>query len=643
MSKIVKRANFKSTTRTVNLLGRDNVLDYRSAILELVKNSYDAFSKRVDINIKGDTIVVENKSGDKITTTEDKKATELEVIDYGNGMSLEKILDVFFTLGTDDKTNIVSVKHSNTERVMNGSMGIGRLSLGRLGSESQIITSNGKTAHSFVINWDNFKSGKPLETVKIDIEELTLEEFVLEYKKRNLKNNEKKGTILISRQLNDEWFLSDKNLAGTNYSLLKLTLNKLKNPLKLTESDDFQIVLNYFDEQELIEPSISEVSTDALIEFSFSHESDLLIFDGYFDEINISQLPPDFVNSKFEKLKNHIQDDNGENRKRYYFSDSYKISEFIPDKVPENPIGGFDGMLYFTKKTGTTKYPFINNPVFKTNEFEIEPGILLYRDGFRIRPYGEIDTIGFDWIGIENERAKNPAGAARAGYIMQANQLSGYINITKEANGGFEDQANREGLKNSEEFTFLRKIILQIIKNFSFVRSEIFILYNDFLKEQTDVNNHSEAGKKLKKKIDRLIAKHQGSREELFSDIEFINLLTPQSLLELYSLSDVSIEEKDNLINESDMLRTMATQGIVMSTFAHQIKNDRNFFEGIPNTLITMGDYYSKEFSYDFRSFIEDYNLYDYASIVTDKNSSILGFIDSSVNNPTRDKKKKLI
>lgn len=40
-----KIANFKATTRTVNLLGRDNVLDYRSAVLELVKNSYDAFSK----------------------------------------------------------------------------------------------------------------------------------------------------------------------------------------------------------------------------------------------------------------------------------------------------------------------------------------------------------------------------------------------------------------------------------------------------------------------------------------------------------------------------------------------------------------------------------------------------------------------
>ena len=37
MAEKVKEVSFKSTTRTVNLLGRDNVLDYRSAILELVK------------------------------------------------------------------------------------------------------------------------------------------------------------------------------------------------------------------------------------------------------------------------------------------------------------------------------------------------------------------------------------------------------------------------------------------------------------------------------------------------------------------------------------------------------------------------------------------------------------------------------
>lgn len=635
MAEIVKKVSFKSTTRTVNLLGRDNVLDYRSAILELVKNSYDAFSNQVNIRIIGKDVIINERK--------DKRATSLEIIDYGQGMSLDKIINVFFTLGTDDKTYITSIKHPDSERVMNGSMGIGRLSLGRLGNISCVITSNGSEAYRFSINWNNFITGKALDTVKVNIEQLSLNEFISEYKNRGLENPKCSGTILIASELKDEWLLSDKGQSGTNYSLLKLTLNKLKNPLKLEKSGEFRIILDYFEEKEEIEPSLSDVSTDAEVSFVFSHDSDMLVLDGYFDEIDINQLPPDFVNAKFDKLKDYIQDNNGRKRNRYHFEREFKISEYVTDNIPNNPIGDFDGVLYFTKKTGSNKYPFLKKPAMGTNTVDIEPGILLYRDGFRIRPYGEIDTIGFDWLGIENERAKNPAGVARNGYIMQANQLSGYVNITKEKNGGFEDQANREGLKNSAEFEYLESIIFRIVKDFSSIRSEIIILYNDFLKEQANVQHFSEEGKKTKKKLDSLVNKHQGNLKELYQDPEYEALVSnPQSLFEMYSLQDTTAEENSSLVSESDTLRTMATQGIVMSTFAHQIKNDKMFFKMIPQNLKDTGDYYSKLFKSDFHKIEKRYNLYDFSEAVERKATNILGFIESSVNNPTRDKKEKI-
>ena len=635
MAEIVKKVSFKSTTRTVNLLGRDNVLDYRSAILELVKNSYDAFSNQVNIRIIGEDITVNKKK--------DKKATSIEIIDYGQGMSFDKIINVFFTLGTDDKTHTTSIKFQKSERVMNGSMGIGRLSLGRLGNISCVITSDGREAYRFSIDWNSFTTGGALDTVKVNIEQLSLSEFTSEYTNRGLENPNASGTILIASDLKDEWLLSDKGQSGTNYSLLKLTLNKLKNPLKLEKSGEFKIILDYFEEKEEIEPSLADVSTDAEISFAFSHDSDMLILDGYFDEIDISQLPPDFVNAKFDKLKKYIQDNNGKKRSRYHFEREFKISEYIPDKMPNNPIGDFDGVLYFTKKRRTGgNYPFIKGAI-QTNAFDIEPGILLYRDGFRIRPYGEVDTIGFDWVGIEKERTKNPAGVARSGYMMQANQLSGYVNITKEKNGGFEDQANREGLKNSAEFEYLESVLLRIVKDFSFIRSEIIILYNEFLKEKADVLHFSEKGKKTKKMLDSLVNKHKGNLQELYKDPEYEALVSnPQSLFEMYSLQDTTEEENSSLVNEGDTLRTMATQGIVMSTFVHQIKNDKNFFAEIPNHLIATGDYYSKRFNSNFREIEEPYNLYNFSKAIGRKTTNILGFLESSVNNPTRDKKEKI-
>ena len=614
MAETVKKVSFKSTTRTVNLLGRDNVLDYRSAILELVKNSYDAFSNQVNIRIIGKDVIINERK--------DKRATSLEIIDYGQGMSLDKIINVFFTLGTDDKTYITSIKHLDSERVMNGSMGIGRLSLGRLGNISCVITSNGSEAYRFSINWNNFITGKALDTVKVSIERLSLNEFISEYTNRGLENPKCSGTILIASELKDEWLLSDKGQSGTNYSLLKLALNKLKNPLKLEKSGEFKIILDYFEEKEEIEPSLADVSTDAEISFAFSHDSDMLILEGYFDEIDISQLPPDFVNAKFDKLKDYIQEKSGKKRSRYHFEREFKISEYIPDKMPNNPIGDFDGVLYFTKKTGSNKYPFLKRPAMGTNTVDIEPGILLYRDGFRIRPYGEVDTIGFDWVGIEKERTKNPAGVGRSSYIMQA---------------------NREGLKNSAEFEYLESVILRIVKDFSSVRSEIIILYNEFLKEKADVPLFSERGKKTKKKLDSLVNKHQGNLQGLYKDPEYEALVSnPQSLFEMYSLQDTTEEENSSLVSEGDTLRTMATQGIVMSTFAHQIKNDKMFFKTIPQNLKDIGDHYSILFKSDFHEIKKRYNLYDFSEAVERKTTNILGFIESSVNNPTRDKKEKI-
>lgn len=164
--------NFKATTRTVNLLGRDNVLDYRSAVLELVKNSYDAFSKDVEM-------IINEKS--------------IEIIDFGQGMSLEKIKEIFFTIGTDDKTKTASRKMDKNIRIMNGSMGIGRLSLGRLGKKSTVITSDGDQAHKFDIDWNTFSTGADLSTIKILISNINLEEFEKEYIDRGLENPEKRA------------------------------------------------------------------------------------------------------------------------------------------------------------------------------------------------------------------------------------------------------------------------------------------------------------------------------------------------------------------------------------------------------------------------------------------------------------------
>ena len=140
-----------------------------------------------------------------------------------------------------------------------------------------------------------------------------------------------------------------------------------------------------------------------------------------------------------------------------------------------------------------------------------------------------------------------------------------------------------------------------------------------------------------------LINKNKGNLQDLYKDPKYQELVAnPQSLFEMYSLQDITEEENSSLVTESDTLRTMATQGIVMSTFAHQIKNDKKFFQQIPQNLIDTGDYYSEYFNSDFHAFEQPYNLYDFSKAIGRKTTNILGFLESSVNNPTRDKKEKI-
>ena len=163
------------------------------------------------------------------------------------------------------------------------------------------------------------------------------------------------------------------------------------------------------------------------------------------------------------------------------------------------------------------------------------------------------------------------------------------------------------------------------------------------MKEKADVLHFSEKGKKTKKMLDSLVNKHKGNLQGLYRDPEYRALLSnPQSLFEMYSLQDTTEEENSSLVNEGDTLRTMATQGIVMSTFAHQIKNDKKFFQQIHQNLIDTGDYYSEYFNSDFHEFEQPYNLYGFSQAIERKTTNILGFLESSVNNPTRDKKEKI-
>src|SRR5262249_25626560 len=82
-------------------------------------------------------------------------------------------------------------------------------------------------------------------------------------------------------------------------------------------------------------------------------------------------------------------------------------------------------------------------------------GLMLYRDGFRVHPYGGPDD---DWLDLD-QRA-----FASQGYKVNRRQIIGKVDVTSSANPELIDQTNREGLRDSDEKRALVKLLKHVLE-----------------------------------------------------------------------------------------------------------------------------------------------------------------------------------
>ncbi|WP_323611477.1 ATP-binding protein [Erysipelothrix enhydrae] len=632
---MITRTKFKTNARTVNLLGKDNVLDFKSAVIELIKNSYDAYSEGVYICVDTNKMVI---------------------ADNGIGMSYEEIVDVFFTLGTDSKL-FDKERTIQMGREINGSMGIGRLSMGRISKKATIITSDGQSAFRFRFDWEDFDSGQDLADLSFEIEEVGLQKFEKIFSAFEEVENKVTGTIIIMEDLNDYWYSNeDKSILAANqnnnYDVLKKSLNGVLNPMKYT--NDFKIVLNYFGEVEQLTNETKLINSSAEMSIEYDSNNKELTLRGFFHEFDVNAFPDDFVEEYSDVVKGYLYNDKEKNLKFQFHHRINLINldgEIMDIKEVEGmkrkntvkeilDIGNFSGKLYFVRRPGGTKIPFVKNIITRAESDKIERGISLFRDSFRVRPYGEEGTIAFDWLGIEAKRSQNPAAVSRKDYIMQANQLVGHINITKESNDNFIDQSNREGIRSTKEFDEFKKILLFSVIEFSKIRSKMHIKYEEFVRSKSNYEYHSKIGETKVKSIKSKLSNHKGDLISLYNDSSFIELVTKETIYELFSLNVATDEVNTFLTNENDLLRSLATQGILMSTFAHQVKNDRKFIENEPEVLREMAHEYDRMFNTDIGSLSNDVNLIYYSDLVEKVNSNILGFIVASIKKQSKNRNR---
>jgi len=159
----MKDFHFDITPHIVKQLGEQLVSDEITALLELIKNSYDADASYVSIDI--------NTSGQYLEKDLFFKNHKGFIIiqDDGFGMSEDTILRSWLVISYSQKRAQKDSKILTPKgRTPLGDKGLGRLSTQRLADTCEIFTNEeGKEGSHVAFNWKDFETEITLGSVKV--------------------------------------------------------------------------------------------------------------------------------------------------------------------------------------------------------------------------------------------------------------------------------------------------------------------------------------------------------------------------------------------------------------------------------------------------------------------------------------------
>lgn len=314
----------------------------------------------------------------------------LIIDDDGTGMSLDDIETKWMVIGTDSKKkDSVSPIY---KRPLNGDKGIGRFSVDRLGNylHMEAIRRKGTEKISADFDWDLF-----------EVESKNISEISIPYSISSIDKNVN-GVRLEIRGLRDEW--SESRIKD-----LFKNLRQFKSPF--SQEDNFKIFVSAkeynYNRREVTVEKLEDVSA-LWIEAEIKESNSDIIF------LTINKDGLDYESTM---------------RNTYSF-------------------GSVKAQVYFFNQGD--KIRFKNRYGFRVREYG---NVRLYRDNFRIYPYGEEKN---DWLDIDRRMAQ---GFSR---FFGSRDIIGYVQTTKKYNAGLKPLTNRQGLEENDAFNQLRDFIVQV-------------------------------------------------------------------------------------------------------------------------------------------------------------------------------------
>lgn len=381
--------SFKISTGLKNLIGRDLISDKYIAIFELVKNSYDAGASKVDISF------VQDENGHN----------QIIISDNGSGMSYNDIVEKWLFVAYSEKKPKNREKSSfrdEIKREVAGAKGVGRFSCDRLGALLTLVTKTSfdNVAHEVIVNWNDFEIDDAQEFVNIPVKYSV---------KKNLPSNFSQGTTLIVDALREPWPRND-------LLRLKRSLMKLISPDANKGELPFDI--------ELIVPSQKSNDNKALKKSGINLDRDIvngIIHNDIFEKLNIKTTSIEVSISPDGKLITSKLTDRGE----YIFSVVEKNRRFFE-------LHDINIVVFYLNQSAKNNFTRQMGGVQPKNY----GSVFIYKNGFRINPYGE---PGQDFFGIDQRKAQGWKRFLGTREIMGRISIKGdndqFIETTSRAHG----------------------------------------------------------------------------------------------------------------------------------------------------------------------------------------------------------------
>lgn len=435
-------SEFKPKARLIRTIGEELISNDIVAIIELVKNSYDANASIVVLEFLGEVRAIEVKKQKNKTIVSrfiKKEGASISITDDGYGMSLDVIENAWMQPATNFKKD---PSNKNLFRRFTGEKGIGRFASAKLADQLHIITKKlyeNEIVVSF--DWTQFSNDSVfLNEIKIDWFE-RLPELI--------KNS---GTSLILREIASTW---DEDKIRE----LRVSLSRLLSPI--TPVEDFLIELKLPKGMEDFEGLIERPDT--------INKPDYLI-KGTVSATGIPTL-------KYFSKKTRKEEDITNSIKDFFLKNPVKRSSQAGEFSFEFRV--------WNRENESLKLlaSEIDRPIKNVKaDLDELSGISIYRDNFRVLPYGNKNN---DWLRLDKRRVNNPT------MRLSNNQIIGYISIGLDSNPKLKDQSNREGLVDNQSFEDLKEYVLLILNELEIRR------YNERPRESDESTIHGNLFEKF--------------------------------------------------------------------------------------------------------------------------------------------------